>query len=30
MELKIGDFGIARDIKANMTKNMCTPLYAAP
>jgi hypothetical protein len=25
MELKIGDFGIARNIKANMAKGMCTP-----
>jgi len=25
MELKIGDFGIARNIKANMSNGMCTP-----
>jgi serine/threonine protein kinase len=30
MELKIADFGIARDIQAKMTKGICSPFYAAP
>ena len=30
MELKIADFGLARDIDTRMTKDVCTPLYAAP
>lgn len=29
-ELKIADFGLARDIHIQMTKGACTPLYAAP
>ena len=29
-ELKIADFGLARDVEAKMTKGVCTPLYAAP
>lgn len=29
-ELKIADFGLARDIGIGMTKGACTPLYAAP
>ena len=29
-ELKIADFGLARDIQVLMTKGACTPLYAAP
>ena len=29
-ELKIADFGLARDVEARMTKGACTPLYAAP
>lgn len=29
-ELKIADFGLARDVEAQMTKGVCTPLYAAP
>lgn len=29
-ELKIADFGLARDVQAKMTKGVCTPLYAAP
>jgi 5'-AMP-activated protein kinase catalytic alpha subunit len=29
-ELKIADFGLARDIQVMMTKGACTPLYAAP
>jgi|688.fasta_scaffold184117_2 hypothetical protein len=30
MELKIADFGLARDVQDKMTKGVCTPLYAAP
>ncbi len=30
MELKIADFGLARDISTKMTIGMCSPLYAAP
>jgi serine/threonine protein kinase len=30
MELKIADFGLARDISMKMTKGACTPYYAAP
>ena len=30
MELKIADFGLARDVDTTMTKGVCTPLYAAP
>jgi serine/threonine protein kinase len=29
-ELKIADFGLARDIQVQMTKGACTPLYAGP
>ena len=29
-QLKIADFGLARDIDVMMSKNACTPLYAAP
>ena len=29
-ELKIADFGLARDVEVMMTKGACTPLYAAP
>ena len=29
-ELKIADFGLARDVETKMTKGVCTPLYAAP
>lgn len=29
-ELKIADFGLARDVEIQMTKGACTPLYAAP
>jgi serine/threonine protein kinase len=29
-DLKIADFGLARDVEAKMTKWSCTPLYAAP
>ena len=29
-EVKIADFGLARDIDHQMTKGVCTPLYAAP
>lgn len=29
-ELKIADFGLARDVQIQMTKGACTPLYAAP
>ena len=29
-ELKIADFGLARNVEIEMTKGACTPLYAAP
>lgn len=29
-ELKIADFGLARNLDVMMTKGACTPLYAAP
>ncbi len=29
-DLKIADFGLSRDVEAQMTKGVCTPLYAAP
>ena len=29
-ELKIADFGLARDMEVQMTKGACTPLYASP
>ena len=29
-ELKIADFGLARDIEEAMTKGVCSPLYSAP
>ena len=29
-ELKLADFGLARDVEVQMTKGACTPLYAAP
>ena len=29
-ELKIADFGLAREVETKMTKGVCTPLYAAP
>lgn len=29
-EIKIADFGLARDVETKMTKGVCTPLYAAP
>lgn len=30
MNIKIGDFGLARDIDRMMTKQVGTPLYNAP
>ncbi len=30
LDLKIADFGLARDLEMCMTKGACTPLYAAP
>lgn len=30
MELKIADFGLARNLDLLMTKGACTPLFAAP
>jgi serine/threonine protein kinase len=29
-ELKIADFGLAREVAIKMTSGACTPLYAAP
>ncbi len=30
LDLKIADFGLARDVEVTMTKGACTPLFAAP
>jgi serine/threonine protein kinase len=29
-QLKVGDFGTAREYSSNMTQGICTPLYGSP